>query len=331
MWRRQERLGLLLESRDVSEKPVRPSWLQRIIGQRYASPIHGPALNVESQVASLGSAFMPQAKVLDGLGPFSGNAETEMLQGGAQPAALYSESYGMPLDFGEGGFSDPVLAEMLSPTALCGDMESMRETVTSDSIGMVYAVGMLPEAAIQRIAMPTPQRTAIRLVRLIAMSGWRSPFVALGPVPVRALESFRDKPAEVRDGNRMLLSPLPVCSFPKISKLMYRRKSVDLQALDESERGSFLREAEVLRSIPVEKAELLGVFRSIPIENISRLRFVSSRNEIIYSLDAMAGRNSTRVHDMAAVRDTASQEVHLVPHRTRSRLVRLASARNGVQ
>ena len=56
---------------------------------------------------------------------------------------------------------------------------------------------------------------------------------------------------------------------------------------------------------------------------ISRLRFVAEESTIFYTIFDGANRKRTRVHDLAAVRDAANQEIHLVPHRMRYRTVNL--------
>ena len=122
----------------------------------------------------------------------------------------------------------------------------------------------------------------------------------------------------------MLLEPPAIRTSEKLSRFAHRRKSVDLGLLQDLERRSFLREAEVLKHVPADRAELLAVFRSIPIELIARLRYLAGRKEILYSIACGSMRTRTNVHDMAAIRDSANQEVHLVPHRTKSRPVFLA-------
>ena len=85
-----------------------------------------------------------------------------------------------------------------------------------------------------------------------------------------------------------------------------------------------MREAEALKGIPAERAELLAVFRHVPIEIISRLRYVAENHILVFSISRLSGPTSTRVHDMAAVRDIVSQDVHLIPHRTQFRAVSLS-------
>jgi len=271
-------------------------------------------LRVEGSVFSLDGDFMRPTEVLDGLGPFCEHFD----YGGRHPGFGFAGK--MPQAGIAGSNPFPDSAE-----------ESFEDATDSSDGWTVHDAEMISMAVVQRLAMPTPHRTKVGQIRLILTPGLRSSAVALGPVAVRAFESFRDRPAEVRDGNRLLLAALPVFAYPKISRFVHRRKSIDLAVLKDAERMSFLQEAAALKHLQAESVELLGVFRSVPIEMISRLRFVSTRNEIVYSLVAMPERTVTRVHDIAAVRDTASREIHLVPHRTRSRAVMLVPGRDRVK
>ncbi len=311
MWGREKSLASRLAAADPAENPKRFSWLRKLGMPAIASQVREQGLGVESRVTSIDDVFMGQADVVDGLGPFSEHFEIGRMPGHR-----------------EYGWSEAMAEGDRTSTGYLDDNSSPGEE-GSDSPGIIRQIEMIPLGLVQRLAMPTPHRTTIRQGHLMTMPGARSTAVALGPVMVHALESFRDRPTEIMDGNRLLISPLAVHTFQKISKLIYRRRSIDLQSLNETEQWSFLQEAEALKHIPADRAELLGVFRSVPIEMISRLQFVSSRNEIVYGLVSTPGRSTTRVHDMAAVRDTGTREVHLVPHRTRVRSVNLGLARNG--
>lgn len=197
------------------------------------------------------------------------------------------------------------------------------------AISKMHQVDMLGAAEVRSLSMPDAQQATIRQGRMIPAPNTRTPAIGFGRTAVRSPESFREHPVEVKDGRRMLLASPAVHASEQISRFPQRRKSMDLGRLNDSERRSFLHEAEVLKHLPADRAELLAVFRSIPIELISRLRFLAGRKEILYSISRGPTRTRTNVHDMAAIRDSANQEVHLVPHRTKSRPVRLAGHSNG--
>jgi hypothetical protein len=103
----------------------------------------------------------------------------------------------------------------------------------------------------------------------------------------------------------------------------HKQKSLKISDLPDSERRSFLHEAEAIKGIPMDRAELLAVFRHMPIEMISKMRYLADNKAILYTISHGFKRAHTRVHDMAAIRDTVSQDIHLIPHRTRFRLVSL--------
>jgi hypothetical protein len=135
---------------------------------------------------------------------------------------------------------------------------------------------------------------------------------------IHSLEYFGAPTIKVSGGENMLFNKAPVSGqISQIEVLPYKRTSLNVSRLPESERSSFLQEAEALKHIPADAAELLAVFRHVPIEMISRMRFMAERNIILYTLCQGGRKTQTRVHDLAAIRNTASGEIHLVPHRTR--------------
>jgi hypothetical protein len=108
---------------------------------------------------------------------------------------------------------------------------------------------------------------------------------------------------------------------PGLALLPLTVRAMEPSMLNENERASFLREAAALRGVTPDQGELLAVFRSVPIEVVSRLSFNKESRTIVYKLTFNPALRRTRVHDLAAVLDTASGEIHLVPHRARYRTV----------
>lgn len=106
-----------------------------------------------------------------------------------------------------------------------------------------------------------------------------------------------------------------------IAGLPQASRTLDLNEMREAEREGFLREAAALRGVPPGRGELLAVFRNVPIEVVSRLSFSKESRTIRYSVILSPSLRRTRVHDLAAVRDVSTEEIHLVPHRTRYRTV----------
>lgn len=106
-----------------------------------------------------------------------------------------------------------------------------------------------------------------------------------------------------------------------ISALPQTGWTLDLNEIKESERESFLREAAALKGVAPGRGELLAIFRNVPIEIVSRLSFTKETGMIHYNLTFNPSLRRTRVHDLAAVRDVSTDEIHLVAHRTRYRTV----------
>ncbi len=186
----------------------------------------------------------------------------------------------------------------------------------------VRTIGPLRATVVRRISMPEAHRTRIRQETLVMVPQTRSAAAEIESF-IHRLESLLDRPAQMPDGMQCLLSDPAIRATEQISELPYRRESTNIGQLEDSERNGFLREAEILKRIPSEKAELLAVFRHVPIEVISRLRFLAGSREILYTIQNEPKRTQTRVHDLAVIRDTVSQEIHLVPHRTKSRSISL--------
>jgi hypothetical protein len=183
----------------------------------------------------------------------------------------------------------------------------------------VCELDVLKPPAAKNLVLPNEQRAVIRQINGIKPPHLRTmnplisgPIIrkpACGSISLPAIKTWNTH-ISTRQGNRIPIS--------QILELPHFRSSVDLSLLPDSEYQGFLREAENLKGLPVARLELQAVFRHVPVELISQIRFVEERKAIIYRLSE-SRRTRTRVHDMAAVRDTTGEEIHLVPHRTRFR------------
>jgi hypothetical protein len=185
----------------------------------------------------------------------------------------------------------------------------------------VGSIGPLDTAVVRRISMPNAHRTRVRQEMLVIVPKSRSATTEIES-HIHMVESLEDRPVRVQD-YPLLLSHPAIHATAKISELPHRRASTEVVGLEDSERKSFLREAEVLKRIPSDRAELLAVFRHVPIEMISRLRFLADSREILYAIQEEPKKTQTRLHDLAVIRDAGNQEIHLVPHRTKSRSILL--------
>jgi hypothetical protein len=182
----------------------------------------------------------------------------------------------------------------------------------------------LGETKVCSLQLPCESGSRVQERRLFLDSLPRSLALNLKSGNVHAADVSLERAQGARDGNSFLMrtAVIPLPRY-KIALLPHAIESVRLEAITAAERGSFLREAEALKGIRSDHAELLVVFRHVPIEVISRMRFVAEKRVLVYSIATQPGLTSTRVHDMAAVRDLESQEVHLIPHHTQFRGVSL--------
>jgi hypothetical protein len=125
-------------------------------------------------------------------------------------------------------------------------------------------------------------------------------------------------------GDTWFVSMPPVLDgLRMISRFPQKRKGLMPCQIGERESESHLNEARAAKGIVPENARLLAVFRRTPVELISHVRFDESRMLLLFRLVPYEGRRSTRIHDVAAVKDLATGKVHLIPHRTLCRTVLL--------
>jgi hypothetical protein len=206
------------------------------------------------------------------------------------------------------------------------DPDSLTEEAPEsfESSFSISSVNLLGALVARSLLLPHEQKTLIRQAELALASFPRSLAMGLKSGRIRTMRFLENKPTIVNTSKWLLRSKPKICgSMDQIAKFPHSRVSVDIDALSASEREGFLHEAEALKGIVAEKCELMAVFRCVPIEMISRLRFLSEKRVILYTISSRPPRTCTRLHDLAAVHDTSKREIHLVPHRTQYRSVTL--------
>jgi len=225
------------------------------------------------------------------------------------------------------GFGDdlPIKAEVHDGFGSIGQWKySLEGPATCEQPDMIHDAGLISVAAVHSLKLPDERRVRVRQIQANFKTIAHAIPMKLAIADVHSLECFKKQSLSVKDGERMLMMNPEIKDLKSgISSLPHMRKSLDIDDLQDIERQSFLREAEAIKKIPVERAELVAVFRHVPIDAVSRLHFLADKRIILYSIPGAPKRSRARVHDMAAVRDTSNQEIHLVPHRTRFRLVSL--------
>jgi hypothetical protein len=194
----------------------------------------------------------------------------------------------------------------------------------ADSSGIVRDIQLVERSRVRNLDLPDPGHARIRHEKLEIAPTPRSMPVTIRAGEIMTLESLYGQMPEVKDGKRCIIVYPSIQNLTsQISELPHARASISLDQLKDTERSSFLREAEILKGIPIGKGDILAIFRHVPIELISRLRLLADQTAILYSISRENRPTQTRVHDMAAIRDISNQEVHLIPHRTQYRLVPL--------
>jgi hypothetical protein len=190
--------------------------------------------------------------------------------------------------------------------------------------GMIHPILLIGSAKAFDARLPDERFARIRQEGVEMAPTCRTYLVNMSAVEVHELMHPYNHPPMLMDGNRFLIAIPPVQNLTtQMAELPHSRTSLRIEELRDSERKGFLREAEVIKGVPSDRAVLLAVFRHVPIEVVSRLRFLAEKKTIVYSISHEVKPTRTRVHDLAAVLDIASKEIHLVPHRTQFQSVSL--------
>jgi hypothetical protein len=199
------------------------------------------------------------------------------------------------------------LGALALTTGITGEIGECASEVTD--------IDLLQSTVVLAIVCPNERVIRVADVRLLPVPNTRFFTTNLRPGMLRAVGSLRT--AQVNDGNPLLLAqPYIRGRMSQIAAIPHRRASMDIGRLQDSERREFLNEAQILKGIRFENAEVIAVFRHVPIEMITRLRYLENQQAIVYSVSGGPRRTRTRVHDMAVVRDKAKGEIHLIPRRT---------------
>ncbi len=148
------------------------------------------------------------------------------------------------------------------------------------------------------------------------------PLLKAGNQPRVRSAPLLDEPAPSRNDVKWLLPAFVSVhvATQRFIRFPHSRTSADTAELGLQETERLTHEAEIVRGIDPGQAELLAVFPSVPIEIVSRVRFVPGSSRLLYTLLPKPDVTRTRVHQLVAVRDRKTGETHLVPHRTRYRM-----------
>jgi hypothetical protein len=171
-------------------------------------------------------------------------------------------------------------------------------------------VGMVREPAARGVSIPQP-------ATLAKQPDWRLP---------QAVVRSRAAGSALSAGDGVLAAAMPkvLDGTTTLSRFPHTRKGLVPSQIGEAETESHLNEARATKGVVPENASLVAVFRRIPVELISRVRFDEGRGLLVFRLVSCRGRRLTRVYDVAAIRDASTGELHLVSHRTRNRAVVLS-------
>ncbi len=281
MWRREESIGQWFSDRRLPDKPFLVQWLRKKIPAGFGS------------------------------WPF--------------PDAVKESSLSFNANIGSVGVMLSVTVGVLDGLEALGtarDDDQGASCEFNKSMGLTKSIDMLGIPVIRILGLPNGQGARIQRKSVAIVPNFRYLPTNIRIPAVQTPEMYRSCASDIMDGKRFLDLTSGVRTLTsRFANHPHIRASLNINSLPDPERESFLREAEILKGIPADRAELVAVFRHIPIEMISRLRFLAKRRVILYTLCREPRRIHTRVHDLAAVRDKANAEIHLIPHRTKYRAV----------
>lgn len=200
----------------------------------------------------------------------------------------------------------------------CASDAHMIETGLQASAGQDVVSDHLPNVNTVDFSWTTNTVVKSRDLIPVALVRFRALWKAGSETRTRSATLLDHLPAATDALASFLPLSLPVrAGTPRFTRFPHSRRSVDLGSLGVQESERLVHEAETVRGIEHGQGELLAVFLSVPVEVVSRVRFVEETKQLLYTLTPKPDLTRTRVHDMLAVRDRKTGETHLVAHRTR--------------
>ncbi len=118
--------------------------------------------------------------------------------------------------------------------------------------------------------------------------------------------------------------PAVCCGIDRIMRQAFIRRGLGPSEIGADEAEGYLLEAERSRGIAPGNSEILAIFRRMPIELISRMRFDQRSRILAYTLVPIQGIGRSRIHDLAVLRDRSTGRTRWIPHRTRFQTAALA-------
>jgi hypothetical protein len=191
--------------------------------------------------------------------------------------------------------------------------------------GRVGAIELLAAAQAQDLKLPTRREARIKQGNLIIQACNRSLSTNIAiDSAIHDLGCFINALPKIIIPKGLFTERMQVGSkLSHMEILPYKRTSLKIAELSASECSSFIREAEAMKRVPADRIELLAVFRHIPIELISKIRYLADHAIVLYTICRGPRRTHTRVHDLAVIQDKVSREIFFIPHRSRFRPVHL--------
>lgn len=187
----------------------------------------------------------------------------------------------------------------------------------------IHKAGLIEETRVFPLGLTNVENVQVRQALFNIIPYCRPFLISLGLPPVHIPASVQLRPPRT-GGSGTLIPRIPsiMSMMPLAYDLPIRQTSIDIESLPDSEKRTYLLEAEQRRGYPADECELIAIFKRVPVEMISKLHFIDDEKAIVYNISGGLDRSRTRIYEVMVVRDS-SKQVHLVPHGTRNRAVGL--------
>ncbi len=138
---------------------------------------------------------------------------------------------------------------------------------------------------------------------------------ARGPQSQEAGSSIAGRRRQV-SADFLVKLPAVRCGLDGIMRQAFIRKGLGPLQIGADEAEYYLLEAERSRGVMPGCGEILAIFRRMPIELVSSMRFDDRSRILAYTLVPMQGMGRSRIHDVALVRDRSTGKTRWIPHWT---------------
>jgi len=178
----------------------------------------------------------------------------------------------------------------------------------------VISINLAEEAKPGRVELSFTKQTRVHSEPSLLQSQVGTGKLELLLGSVRKLKMVAPDSTAVQTGRYWFYKrPLPIHTDTlRLLKAPHLRWSREPGTLNLRDSEGFLREAGRLRGIRHGNGEVLAVFTRVPIELVADYRYIKEKQLLIYTLALDKRTFTTRIHDLAAIREKTTGKTYLV-------------------